>query len=125
MGKVDSIYNYFSLHDHIYVKPENDIKADNLESIYDIRFIINLELLIDTEEFYQNFQNDEEFLKSTYLNNNKIIKNILDKKIENNNLNEQSLADVIGNLQAEKLTFGRNTYPHTFKELKQEIKLEK
>ena len=32
MGKIDSTYEYFSLHDYIYTKPDNIISIKNLDT---------------------------------------------------------------------------------------------
>jgi hypothetical protein len=58
LGKVDSIYEFFALHDYIYNKPDESITIRD----------INKEL-IDINEYYENENED-------------ILKNLFENKVE-------------------------------------------
>ena len=85
----------------------------------------NINQEIDDEEFYNN-ENEEE---NTQRNLNKkenarneicqSIKNLINNKIETNSLKTDNIFLF---LQPEKFSYGRNMYPHVFKELETTIK---
>ncbi len=109
LGKVDSMYEYFALHDFICIK-ENEIDVKDLKS----KILLISEFILKPEDL-NNYEGD--------LENAKKVKAIIDDKINENFLKYVSKDFTL--LQPEKYSYGRNSVAHEFKELKTELDITK
>jgi hypothetical protein len=122
-GIVDSSYDFFALHDYICINSESkNFDVNKLEGIIKIK----IDFLIGETDFQKldeeasaKIDGMGEPIHTEINDDTKSVKRILENKIIENSLISENYFQL---LQPEKYSYGRNMYPHVFKELQSRIK---
>lgn len=113
VGKINYLYDYFSLSDFIYLNQSNNLSINELEKV-----------CIDENDYLNELNNDkniklnENNLEEKNEKNNQLIHNLLEKNSKNNiNKNYSDINNILDLFQPNQFSSLRYSYPKSFKDI--------